>query len=106
VELGNERVRREPVGWERSIASTDCELRPNGSYLTLSGNKTVPPKSAYRPTHLSMTGPFIISSQPYAIPFDFGPPPPTFDDPKEERIYIKERLACAYREQLVQSIAW
>ncbi|GAA6010599.1 hypothetical protein JCM10207_007756 [Rhodosporidiobolus poonsookiae] len=35
--------------------------------------------------------------QPDAIPFDFGPDPPTFDDPLEERQYIKERLACAYR---------
>ncbi|KAM0755222.1 arad-like aldolase/epimerase [Meredithblackwellia eburnea MCA 4105] len=36
-------------------------------------------------------------SQPNAIPFDFGDPPPTFEDPLDERRYIKERLACAYR---------
>ncbi|ORY89320.1 class II aldolase/adducin domain-containing protein [Leucosporidium creatinivorum] len=35
--------------------------------------------------------------QPDAIPFDFGADPPTFTDPYEERKYIKERLALAYR---------
>ncbi|KAI5476107.1 hypothetical protein MNV49_000425 [Pseudohyphozyma bogoriensis] len=34
--------------------------------------------------------------QPDAMEFDFGSPP-TFEDPLEERTYIKERLACAYR---------
>ncbi|KAM0755220.1 class II aldolase/adducin domain-containing protein [Meredithblackwellia eburnea MCA 4105] len=29
--------------------------------------------------------------------FDFGDGPPSFDDPLEERKYLKERLACAYR---------
>lgn len=29
--------------------------------------------------------------------FDYGPPPPTFDDPHAERAYLKERLALAYR---------
>lgn len=28
---------------------------------------------------------------------NYGPPPPTFDDPLEERKHVKERLACAYR---------
>ncbi|ODN80028.1 hypothetical protein L202_03890 [Cryptococcus amylolentus CBS 6039] len=31
------------------------------------------------------------------LSFDFGPPPPTFTDKLEERAYIKERLALAYR---------
>ncbi|GAA5909122.1 hypothetical protein JCM6882_001195 [Rhodosporidiobolus microsporus] len=35
--------------------------------------------------------------QPDAISFDFGPDPPTFEDPEKQRQYIKERLACAYR---------
>ncbi|OCF31009.1 hypothetical protein I316_07280 [Kwoniella heveanensis BCC8398] len=29
--------------------------------------------------------------------FDFGPPAPTFDDKYEEREYVKQRLALAYR---------
>jgi hypothetical protein len=37
------------------------------------------------------------SMQPDAREFEFGDPPPTFDDPLEERQYLKERLACAYR---------
>ncbi|KAI5474247.1 agmatinase [Pseudohyphozyma bogoriensis] len=37
------------------------------------------------------------AAQPDAIAFDFGPPPPTFEDKLEERKYIKERLALSYR---------
>jgi hypothetical protein len=29
--------------------------------------------------------------------FDFGPPAPVFEDKLEERQYVKERLALAYR---------
>ncbi|WVQ82240.1 hypothetical protein IAT38_004368 [Cryptococcus sp. DSM 104549] len=39
----------------------------------------------------------IINNPAEVLSFDFGPPPPTFTDKYEEREYVKERLALAYR---------
>ncbi|ORY35760.1 class II aldolase/adducin N-terminal [Naematelia encephala] len=37
------------------------------------------------------------SEVPTSVSFDFGPPPPQFNDKQGERQYVKERLALAYR---------
>lgn len=31
------------------------------------------------------------------LSFDYGPPPPKFDNPLEERQHVKEQLALAFR---------
>ncbi|WWD17572.1 hypothetical protein CI109_102013 [Kwoniella shandongensis] len=41
--------------------------------------------------------PSDIPTKNETLSFDFGPPAPTFEDKYEEREYIKERLALAYR---------
>lgn len=37
------------------------------------------------------------SAQANPLEFNFGKPPPTFTDKEEERRFLKERLALAYR---------
>ncbi|BEI85781.1 hypothetical protein CcaverHIS002_0600680 [Cutaneotrichosporon cavernicola] len=50
-----------------------------------------------QPTLTLRPEPTVVQEEEDIAKFDYGPPPPTFEDKHEERKYLKERLALAYR---------
>lgn len=70
----------------QTVTQPTLTLRPSPSY-------GVP--SAASPS-AGTGGPAPVEDEDIAK-FDYGPPPPTFEDKHEERAYLKERLALAYR---------